>query len=403
MITAHSILPENIYNVDEKGFMMGLTTKVKVICRREKKKKRNTRKTHLGKREMITVRETISAGGSVLPPMIIYKGQAHYKGWTHASRKLPPPPYISLTISTLPGFASGSNPSPTSPCSLAFMADPHQIPLGNPAFGRMSALNSPAPSRSGTPLTDYPLAFMAEQLAQARSTLCLNPRDLLDFSAETLANTIPAESTTVTVLSQLVSGLVTISHELTGVTQMLAKISQENVAIREELHDVFSQLANLPPTLDHSPPQALADLQASIRDLSHCVSAPVPGPPQAPAPTYPAHPPFFIPGPGPSRKVQEKARAPPIPTPTTAEDPKYLIPFYDTKLGKAYGDPEKYARLYPHSYEAGEYRRGAYDLASLTPGHLHPHNHPSPSYAQAASGSGSGGQDKKKAGKQPSA
>jgi len=31
---------------------------------------------------MITVIETISAGGSVLPPMIIYKGQAHYKGWT---------------------------------------------------------------------------------------------------------------------------------------------------------------------------------------------------------------------------------------------------------------------------------------------------------------------------------
>jgi len=40
MITAHSILPENIYNVDEKGFMMGLTTKVKVICRQEKKKKK---------------------------------------------------------------------------------------------------------------------------------------------------------------------------------------------------------------------------------------------------------------------------------------------------------------------------------------------------------------------------
>ena len=31
---------------------------------------------------MITVIETISAGGNVLPPMIIYKGQAHYQGWT---------------------------------------------------------------------------------------------------------------------------------------------------------------------------------------------------------------------------------------------------------------------------------------------------------------------------------
>jgi hypothetical protein len=78
-IAAHNILPENIYNADEKGFMMGLATKVKVICKREKK---NTCKTQIGKREMITVIETVSAGGRVLPPMIIYKGQGHYKGWT---------------------------------------------------------------------------------------------------------------------------------------------------------------------------------------------------------------------------------------------------------------------------------------------------------------------------------
>jgi hypothetical protein len=31
---------------------------------------------------MITVLETVSAAGVILPPMIIYKGQAHYKGWT---------------------------------------------------------------------------------------------------------------------------------------------------------------------------------------------------------------------------------------------------------------------------------------------------------------------------------
>jgi len=230
----------------------------------------------------------------------------------------------------------------------------------------------------------------------------LNPRDLRDCSAETLANTIPAESTTVTLLSQLIKGLVTISHELSGVSQKLATISQENEAIREELHDISSQLANLPPAQDQSPPQALADLQASIRDLSHRVSAPVPALPQAPAPTHTTHTPFVTQGPTPSRKGKERARAPPTATPTPAEDPKYRIPFYDTKLGKAFGDPEKYARLFPHSYEAGEYRRGAYDLSSFTPGHLHPDNNPSPSYAQAASGSGLGGKDKNKAGKQHS-
>jgi len=230
----------------------------------------------------------------------------------------------------------------------------------------MSALNSPAQLRSGTPLTDYPLAFMAERRAQARSTLHLNPRDLPDFSAQTLVNTIPTKSRAITLLSQLVKGLVTISHELSGVSQKLATISQENEAIREELHDVSSQLANLPPTKDQSYPQALADHQASIRDLSYHVSAPVPAPRQASAPTHPAQTPFVTPHPGPSRKGKQRARAPLTPTPTAAEDPKCLRPFYDTKPGKAFGDPEKNARRFPHSYEAGEYRRGTYDVHSFT-------------------------------------
>jgi len=85
-----------------------------------------------------------------------------------------------------------------------------------------------------------------------------------------------------------------------------------------------------------------------------------------------------------------------------ADDPKYLIAFYNTRLGKAFGDPKKYARLYPHSYEAGEFRRGAYDVAFFTPGYLRPDVHPSTSYAQATSGSGLGGKGKSKAGKPPS-
>jgi len=77
-----------------------------------------------------------------------------------------------------------------------------------------------------------------------------------------------------------------------------------------------------------------------------------------------------------------------------ADDRKYLIPFYHTRLVKAFGDPEKYAKLYPNSYEAGEFWKGRYNLDSFTPGHLHPDVHPCPSYAQAASGSGSGGKGK---------
>lgn len=69
--------------MDEKGFMMGQSTTVKIICR---KKGKHTRKTQDGNREMITVLETVSATGALLPPMVVYKGQTHLEGW-HAFTK----------------------------------------------------------------------------------------------------------------------------------------------------------------------------------------------------------------------------------------------------------------------------------------------------------------------------
>jgi len=240
---------------------------------------------------------------------------------------------------------------------------------------------------------------MMRQLAQARSARRLSNQDFPDLSPDAQAGTLPIESITIVLLSQLVQGLETVSHELSGVTHAVATISEENENLREELHDISSQLANLPHAQEQQTAPGIADLQASLRDLSHRVSAPIPAPP-APAP-----PPQRLPkppapaGPPPSRKGKERARAQTTPPSAAADDPKYLIPFYDTRLGKAFGEPEKYAKLYPHSYEAGEYLRGAYDVASFTPGHRHPDIHPSPSYVQAASGSGSGGKGKSKAGK----
>jgi len=79
LIAVNGLLAEDIFNTDEKGFLMGRSSRVKVICKRSRK---NTRKTQDGNREIITVIETVCAAGGVLPPMIIYKGRAHYKGWT---------------------------------------------------------------------------------------------------------------------------------------------------------------------------------------------------------------------------------------------------------------------------------------------------------------------------------
>ena len=57
--------------MDEKGFMLGQALKVKVICRRGR---RNPHYTQDGNREMVTVIECVSADGSVVPPIYIYKG-----------------------------------------------------------------------------------------------------------------------------------------------------------------------------------------------------------------------------------------------------------------------------------------------------------------------------------------
>ena len=60
--------PENIYNMGEKGFLLGIALQVKVICRRDRK---NPRYIQDGNREMVTVIKCVSASGEVLPPMYL--------------------------------------------------------------------------------------------------------------------------------------------------------------------------------------------------------------------------------------------------------------------------------------------------------------------------------------------
>ena len=64
--------------MDEKGFLLGIALKVKVVCR---KGRRNPHYSQDGNREMVTVTECVSASGEVLPPMYIYKGSVHLMGW----------------------------------------------------------------------------------------------------------------------------------------------------------------------------------------------------------------------------------------------------------------------------------------------------------------------------------
>jgi len=78
LIKQYGLQESQIYNINKKGFMMGLAGWAKVLCRGGRQ---NPRVTHYGKRELLTVFETVATAGSVLSPFIINKVPGHYMRW----------------------------------------------------------------------------------------------------------------------------------------------------------------------------------------------------------------------------------------------------------------------------------------------------------------------------------
>ena len=64
--------------MDEKGVMIGVLAKVRVICLRKHKK---TRTTQQGSREWVSLVECISSDGRVLSPYVIFKAKVLLKDW----------------------------------------------------------------------------------------------------------------------------------------------------------------------------------------------------------------------------------------------------------------------------------------------------------------------------------
>jgi hypothetical protein len=70
----YEIQPHNTYNMDEKGFMIGITTRSKrVFSRRQWERKEVTAALQDGSREWVTLLATVCADGTALPPGIIYQ------------------------------------------------------------------------------------------------------------------------------------------------------------------------------------------------------------------------------------------------------------------------------------------------------------------------------------------
>ncbi|KAL1955563.1 hypothetical protein VTO42DRAFT_8442 [Malbranchea cinnamomea] len=75
----YGILPEDISNFDEVGFLMGIIATTRVVTGSEKNLCPNL--IQPGNQEWITVIQGVNASGWFLPPMFILKGKNHQASW----------------------------------------------------------------------------------------------------------------------------------------------------------------------------------------------------------------------------------------------------------------------------------------------------------------------------------
>ena len=77
-IEKYSIEPRHTYNMDEKGFAIGLVGRSKrVFTRSTYEKKRNQQSLQDGNSEWVTVLASVCADGTALPPGLIYAGKSN--------------------------------------------------------------------------------------------------------------------------------------------------------------------------------------------------------------------------------------------------------------------------------------------------------------------------------------
>jgi hypothetical protein len=83
-ILQYDIHLDDIYNMDEKGIMMGSVGKIKVVVSRDELQNYIVQD---GSREWVSLIECISTSGRLLPPWIIFKGKQHQKVWYDSLKK----------------------------------------------------------------------------------------------------------------------------------------------------------------------------------------------------------------------------------------------------------------------------------------------------------------------------
>src|SRR5688572_14931604 len=75
-IHQYNVEPRNIYNMDEKGFLIGVTSRTKrVFSKQLWMQKKVTAGLQDGNREWITILACICADGTAVEPGVIYQGK----------------------------------------------------------------------------------------------------------------------------------------------------------------------------------------------------------------------------------------------------------------------------------------------------------------------------------------
>lgn len=95
MIDYYGINREDVWNMDETGFMIGYGRNELIVT----KKGRNTTLGLPQIRESATLVEAISAGGRFIPPMVILKGKRHMAKWYDDSIPIDPKALIGVSES----------------------------------------------------------------------------------------------------------------------------------------------------------------------------------------------------------------------------------------------------------------------------------------------------------------
>ena len=85
-IQKYGILEQDIYNMDETGFQMGVISTARVICGSETHN-RHAKSIQPGNREWATIIIAINATGWALPPSFILAGKKHQSQWFQAIQK----------------------------------------------------------------------------------------------------------------------------------------------------------------------------------------------------------------------------------------------------------------------------------------------------------------------------